>query len=587
MDDPRRSHRLHRHAADGGFGMVEAIVAATIVLLIGGAIATTFISTMRTQQKSTLSERKVGAAEGIFERLKADSTWAGPNGAGCSTMPVGQQRSPCDAGWLHSRYANDPVLVQETVTQRIRYDAQFEVYGIDDGLDGTGNGDEDGQRPDYYEATVRVRPQGTTQQWSSLTGNIDPPGRVSSGAISINVCTVQRQWDERIPIASCEDRRTKEVLLGYPAGGALAAFSGSLQDPHARYDWDAALDRAPASAGARGWNMVTYLVQPASNATIELSRTDGRSVRAPGFTAPAGCSSPSPTVVRCITSPARPISRVSSLTPGRYTVRMTRYPYGYEPWPLHSIPSGDTAIVEAGRTSRVLQVLRPVLRGKAASTPAPYTTPRYGVNLWNCDNSEQERWATGPCTSGTTGGFAGFMVPAASARASWSRDQGAGLMQSGIESVGARVPFIEFEELPPGLYSGRVVSGSQRSIDLQRGPGPRARGALPFIWIDPIRGGLGGDEPASRDVSYTQEWCNYERRVAFLGGSPYFLGPDGGIYNHPHPIYQWVQQADGTWTRVYVRTDIHQHHLYGATQYCPRASGGPGAPPPGPGAGGA
>lgn len=578
-----------RHAtgrpAESGFGMVEAIVAATIVLLIGAAISTSFISTMRTQNKAAGSERKIGAAEGLFERLKADSTWAGPQGANCSTMPAGQTRWGCDASWLQNRYRNDPVLVQNTATQTIRYEADLRVFGVDDNLDGTGNGDADGQRPDYYEATVRVRRAGSTDRWSTLTGNIEPPGRVSAGAISINICTVKRQWDERIPIASCEDRRPKEILLGYPAGGALAARGGAA-GTHAAADWTAALDRAPSSAGPRGWAMVTYHIEPARNTTIELARTDGRSVRAPGFTPPPGCSSPTPSVVRCVTSPTRPIMRVASLTPGRYQARITRFPYGYVPWPLHSIPSGDTAIVEAGRTSRVLQVLRPVDRGKSPDSVARYSTPKYAVNLWNCDNSEVEYWATGPCRAGTTGGFSGYLAPAASARARWSFDSSSSPTSSGVESVGPRVPFIEFDNMPPGLYSGRVVKASQKSKRLRAGPGPRGGGAVPFIWIDPIRDGLGGDEPASRQTNYTQEWCNYHRRVAFL--ARYGLGPDGGIYNHSHPIYQRTTDASGRTIWVIVGYQTHQHHLYGATQRCPLSSGGgPGAPPPGPGSGGA
>jgi type II secretory pathway pseudopilin PulG/uncharacterized protein (DUF2141 family) len=555
MDRPT-TPPVHRERA---FGLVEAIVAAFIVLIVGVAVSTILVSTSKTQAAASLSERRLATAEGLFERLKADNAWAGPSGAGCNTMPLSGANSleqPCSSTWLATRYANDVLVDQSGAEAPVRFEARFDVVGVDDQLDGTGGADVDGMRPDYYRATIGVRRAGSTDaRWTELSGTIDPPGRVSTGALSINVCRVERQWDERIPIASCPEPH--EVLLGYPAGGLAAALGGSA-DPHAGADWQAALDRAGPGGGPLGWAMVTYDVRPADGVTIELRRKDGGAVRTTGFVTPSGCSSPTETVLSCTSNSGTPIRRVIGLTAGQYDVTVAGVPAGYEHWPLHSIPAGNTAIVEAGRTSRVLQVIKPT------------EVDSYTVSLRSCDNTETPRLSGGPCVDALRYGISGQLAPASSARAHWSFD--GMVFGSGVQSAGAGASEITFHNLAPGLYSARIVTPSQGSLSLRH----RVTGAdLPYMWLNPPADGLWtGHVPPSGDARYTQHWCDYDRRVAYLASRG--LGPEGGTRTY-------------TGTRTDPTTGELESYTYDVTYTsadpCRGSSGGPG--PPGPGGGGA
>jgi hypothetical protein len=553
-------HLRGMRRGERALGLVEAIVAAFVMLIIVVAVSSVLVTTLRSQSKASLSERRLAAAEGLFERLKADSEWAGPSGAGCNSMLPTETVKRCSSSYLQARYASDGLIDQTGAARPIRYETSIVLDGIDDPIDRVGTADLDGMRPDYYHATVRVRRQGSTEQWATLTGNIDPPGRQTAGAITINVCQVVRQWDERIPIGSCPG--SKEVLLGYPAGGLF----GGGSDPHGAADWRAALDRAAPAAGGRGWNMVTYDVRPASGVTIELRRRDGGPARVAGFQPPAGCSSPNQQVVRCVTNSATPIKRVSGLTPGHYNVTMTGFPFGYTAWPLHSIPAGNTAIVEAGRVSRVLQVIRPVVR---ASLEAPGYN--YTVDLRSCDHSTVRAWGTGPCVETIQPyGVSGYLAPASSARARWSHE--GAFLGDGVQTVGAGADSITFSQLVPGLYSGRIVTPTQSSIFLTNGAGGPS---LDFMWLNPVADGLpGGDAPASGVPTYTRHWCDYDRRVAYLASVG--LGSDGGTRTF---VDSTDSDNDGDFTETYDLT------WYSADASC--ASGGVGPPAPGSGGGGA
>ncbi|MCB0879632.1 MAG: hypothetical protein KDC46_11735 [Thermoleophilia bacterium] len=570
-----RSRTYCAARGERAFGLVEVIVAGVVLMIVAAAISTVVVGTLKSQASLTRSERKTAVAEGLFERLKADNDWAGPNGANCNSMPMGQTTTPCKAAWLRSHYAADRIVDQSDSSSPITYDIRYKVVGVDDALDGVGQNDADGTRPDYYDAEIRVR-RDSQDKWAVMRGTIDPPGRASTGALTINVCQVKRQWDERIPIASCPE--DNEVLLGYPAGGLPPPF-GSNTDKHAQYDWRAALSQAGSAGGAVGWKRVTYLVEPANGVQVRLTKraepgiTDF-TVYPAGWTPPGNCSgSAGRTAVTCTVTGANPLVTVPGLLPGHYDVKLvdSSIPHGYEPWSLQSIPSGDTAIVEGGRTSRALQVIKPVDRSS------------YTVDLWSCDESEVQTWGTGPCVDRIEPyGFSGYLAPAASARAHWSFDSSQSwLTGSGVESVGAGARSITFNGLAPGLYSGRVVTGSQGSYQLTRGPDGTP---LEFMWIDPVAGGLaGGDDPNSGEATYTRHWCDYDRRVAYLAGVG--LGSNGGYV--PRTVYEYdsVLQEDGTYASVVTGSHIVQDYYYSADASC-KSSGGTGTPP-GPGSGGA
>lgn len=548
LTDIRRDER--------GLSLIEVVIAGVVLLIVGTVASGLLIDTVKTQTSLSRDERRIAVAEGIYERLRSETRWMQPNAANCQSMATGQLTVTCNSAWLNANYGGSDLVDQSDTSMPIRYQTDIRVVGMDDSYDGVRANDRDGTRPDYYAARVRVR-KDASERWFTVEGTVDPPGRLSTGALEVAVCRVSRQYDERLPIAGCPVTR-QDTLLGFPASGPASS------NENARHDWQAALDRGGSGGN---WNMVTFGLRPANGVRIQMEQYPDpvsgtvRDAVPPGWTSPAGCNvSGNRKVVTCQMG-GSPTREVTGLIPGRYRVTTTSIPNGYEIWPLHSIPSNNTAIVEKGRRSRVLQVIRPVQRAG------------YDVDLWSCDHSEVQSWGTGPCVNRIEpSGVSGWLVPAPSSRAHWSDYASA--------PRGARR--IRFRDLAPGLYSARIVTAGKSSLDLHQGPS--ARGAdLRFLWIDPVANGVaGGDAPNSGNASWTRHWCDYARRVAFLSGVG--LGPGGGNVPHTHYIYTRVRNADGTYSYVITGSYIHQHYYYPATA-CQSSGGGGG--PPGPGSGGA
>lgn len=571
---PLRPHpSIRPHGREAALTLVETVVAGMVVLIIGVALTTLLTSTVRTEARTSLHERKLAAAEGVFEQLKADNAWAGANGAGCNKMPMpdDNHQVSCDNQWLRERFmganAQDSaarLVDQSGGDQAVEFEVAFNVKGIDDSADGVDDKDIDGTRPDYYAAEVKVRqdrphlddanPAHDARQdrWVVLNGKIDPPGRARTGSITISICKLARQWDERIPISGCPE--ADRFPLGFAAGNMQSG------DAHAAVDWGVWRNRVHQSAGDAGWKMVTYDVRPAADVNIFMERVDDNRrvlVHENANSLPTGCMlMQSGRELHCQVTSGE--ITVSGLRPGKYSVQIQHGIDGYELSHLHSIPASYYALVESKKPSRVLQVLRPKTQ-----------TPQYDVSLWNCDRTYEEGWGGGVCKNESKWGVSGYLVPAPSSRARWSKKA----------SVGAGAPKITFTGLAAGIHSPRIVFESQSFVGLTQGNAPNGP-ALPYIWLDPEKDGLsGGDAPNSGQLSYTQNWCDYGKRVAWLSGS-WGLGPNGGTVEHENHSYT-TGTPPNTTTHYYDET----HYLYSATDYC-LSSGGGGAAPGG-GSGGA
>ncbi len=549
-------HDTLRHMRrEQGLSIIEVIVACVVLLVVGAALSGLFVDTVKTQSKLSLNERRMAVAEGVFERLKSESGWMAAGAGNCQSMPTGNVNITCNSAWLSANFQASALANQSGTTAPVTFQTNIRIVGIDDAFDGQRQSDRDGTRPDYYAARIQVR-RDANEEWFTLNGTIDPPGRVTTGALKVIVCRVSRQYDERIPIAGCPNNRP-DSLLAFPAG---SPFGGNT---NVQQDWEAALDRG---RNGGNWNMVSFNINPANGVQLSIEQYPGpsgvqRDAVPPGWNGPGGCSATANRKrVTCSVNGAGAPLNVTGLIPGRYSVSVTGVPNGYVIWPLHSIPSDNTAIVEKGRSSSVLQVIRPVDRAF------------YDVDLWNCDHSEVQSWGTGPCENNAKpSGMAGFLAPAPSSRGHWSN----------YASVGPNAQRIRFTNLVPGLYSARIVTQGKSSLLLHQGPA--ANGAdLKFLWIDPVANGVGGgDAPNSGTASWTRHWCNYARRVSFLAGVG--LGPGGGNVPHTHYTYTQVTNADGTTSWVVSGSYIHQHYYYPATA----CQSGSNPPPPGGGSGGA
>lgn len=548
--------------SERGLSLVEVIIAGIVLLIAGTAISGLLVNSVKSQATLSKDERRIAVAEGIYERLKSETGWMAPAAADCQSMPPGALSVTCKSAWLNANFGASTLANQSGSAQPVAYMTDIRVIGIDDSYDDVRQDDRDGTRPDYYAARVRVR-QKSTDKWFTVEGTIDPPGRISTGALSLSICRVTRQYDERTPIAGCPDTK-QDTLLGFPAG---SPWGGNT---NVRQDWDAARDRGRSGGN---WDMVSYNLAPAGGVQVTVQQYPNasgvqRDAVPAGWGGVPGCTvMGGRKIVRCTIASGGNERVVSGLIPGRYQVAVTGIPRGYESWPLHSIPSNNTALVEKGRRSRVLQVIRPVARASYAGDPS------YDVDLWSCDHSEVQSWGSGPCVNRIEPyGISGYLAPAPSSRAHWSN----------YASAATGASRIRFRNLAPGLYSARMVTAGKSSLSLHQGPA--ARGSdLQFLWINPVADGVaGGDAPDSGTASWTRHWCDYDRRVAYLSGVG--LGPGGGNVPHTHYTYTRVRNADGTWSWVVTGSYIHQHYYYPATS-C-RSSGGGGGPP-GPGSGGA
>ena len=235
--------RLTLPRSERGFSMIEIVIAMLVLTLVGSAVAAGVVSSQKAGAKAKVADRQYAAAEAAFEFLQSDPRWARTNIANCHTMGAGALVVNCTNTVLENLVKATSIL-KSPKTGATQFQIAVKAIGYDSAADDTKANDIDGLRPDYYAVDVTITVVGNpAADPVRVSGTIDPAGRASRGALTIQACIVERQYDERLPIGSCPVPRDR--LMAFPAlipFGAAGASSAANQ--FAARDWGIALDLA-------------------------------------------------------------------------------------------------------------------------------------------------------------------------------------------------------------------------------------------------------------------------------------------------------------------------------------------------------
>lgn len=320
-----------------GFTVVEVIVALTLMSILMAGGTTIIASSDRSQAKSKARNKQTAAAEAIFERLHASHTWA--TNAACATAPY----TGCSS-YLTDLYASDPMLTDEA--SGLKLSLQITADATDSPSDGKDVDDEDGVLPDYYRVSVKVKPTDTFASLKPATtgGVINPPARVSTGAIEVRMCRAYPQVDERIAIASCGTGSADQLKLQAPTN-CTATYDC--------YAYSRAATDNPAYT------------------SMSLAPATGQSFSLLG-------PLPETTVAKTGVTDSNGHAKAVGLQPGQYRLQVTP-PAGYRTWASHSVPTAGVATVEAGKSNHLLQVFQP----EAAGNYRVHARTRITTDPWN------------------------------------------------------------------------------------------------------------------------------------------------------------------------------------------------------------
>ncbi len=320
-----------------GFTVIEVIIAVLIVAVIGAgsAMALGRAATSETQTERRTQQRVV--AESALEHVTSNADWMSWPDCQSLTSRCDISQAVQGADWLTQKGRATNKTFAATVFAR----------GIDAPADGLGPDDRDGTIPDYFIVDALIPdPDAPSDQNRviRLSTTIDSVHRVAGGTISIRVCTVHIQADERVAIGDCP----QDTLLDLPPPPDNGGHSTNR-------DWQ------PFQA-AKAAGLTRMAVKPANNVNCTVTNPDGSAAEdLVGGAVPVSPTGANPNPVSGLwTSPP--------LKPGRYRVKCDvppgsgsglEYVPQFEYWSNKSQPPARIVNVEARRDTRATLLFRP------------------------------------------------------------------------------------------------------------------------------------------------------------------------------------------------------------------------------------
>lgn len=206
---PTNLMRPSRPRADGGFGVVEVIIAVLIMLVVASTIGLAASSGNNLRGAARLSASLTEAGRNIHEDIATDRTWM----KSCQT--IGHACRDVESAISESSKQIKDVggtlgYVRATATP------------LDSRVDGIGANDKDGLVPDYFQVRVVIRPAAdvaaryrTTPARSERTFSttIDGRGEQAFGSVAIELCRVMNQVDERMSIQGCAPQGASPITM--------------------------------------------------------------------------------------------------------------------------------------------------------------------------------------------------------------------------------------------------------------------------------------------------------------------------------------------------------------------------------------
>jgi type II secretory pathway pseudopilin PulG len=323
------------------FTIVEVLIGALLVVAVLAGAMYFIAGSGKSQQKALVRTRMASAAQDISQRVRADGTWL-------KSHPECRTQSSCDVSDdfpAPTPRSGDPKLT-----------SAVEISAIDSESDLRGRDDRDGVTPDYYRIHVTVSmPSAEQAKWGKqqpfeVTSTIDATaiGR-ATGSITLEICEVVNQVDERMSIAGCNDGGSGDVRRDmnkqpepcsspFPLG-----WNGWL---NARPVLPLGCNDAFDSARSTHPYLAQVHLKPASGVGVTLTRetSDG----GPGTT-------------RSLADGYRSGASTydfTGLPAGTYRINVTAGS-GRQLWKTKTVPSALKTSVQANQEARTLVVVRP------------------------------------------------------------------------------------------------------------------------------------------------------------------------------------------------------------------------------------
>ena len=517
------------HRRERGFSIVEVIIAVLILAFVVVGATAMFAGTTHTTASAKVRDKQTALSNQLLAKLQADPSWA----TWCRS-----QRDPsnCDL----TRWMRDPARRYDRLGTLPGDDLRFTITAIATGTDlpadGTGTNDADGVRPDIYRLKVTVAPAAdTARRYTGLKpmvvqSEFNPSVRVQSGRVSVDVCRVVNQVDERVAIGDCTGGASTSDLLPPPT-------LDTTNTTTIRRTCDGPRN---TMRGSDERDCIAFKCADREIAAMPSRGLDQECTTFPGWTPPSNWPGIGSFFTKMATTPARGNVSLRSVKTGRV--------YGPRPivsgraefkdlpvgeyivnanvsgsdrlWRSKSVPSTQRVAVEAGLNSRAVLLFRPRATGRVtvpvrsvdASIPWYPRELQGWVTIDRSGNLIQSNQPIKLC-----------LVPVPQGRL-----VGEDIPCAKFPQRSSTTEFV-FPNVEPGLYSAQISDGSYNSF-------MSLSGTAGFMWVKENGGVMHQVNNTTAPFEYVQGLCAKYVRETVVGDT---INPVTGTRIPP------VQPCDG------------------------------------------
>lgn len=190
--------RTGRRSGERALSVIEVLIAVVLLMAVASAIGLAAMGGNKLRGAARLQVALTGTGKQIQEDISTNRGWMDA----CRTINVEcDVRAFVDADSLQLDDVEGAVTLERAT-----------ATPLDSDVDGVGAADRDGLLPDYFRIRVVVRPEADVASRYSIrpeaaertiVTTIDRRGDQAMGSLSVEVCRVDNQVDERMSIQGC------------------------------------------------------------------------------------------------------------------------------------------------------------------------------------------------------------------------------------------------------------------------------------------------------------------------------------------------------------------------------------------------